>query len=101
MMEVSKIKVSEIANIINSSTPLVSRHFKEYSDSQVTRINNRVVGISPEAAEEYLKNSGFKHFYRPAILLSANLCGGVGKTTSIYNLGACLRRITNRDPPIV
>jgi cellulose biosynthesis protein BcsQ len=101
MMEVGKIKVSEIAKIINSSIPLVSRHFKEYSDTQVTRVNNRVVGISPEAAEEYLKNSGFKHFYRPAILLSANLCGGVGKTTSIYNLGACLRRITSRDTPIV
>ena len=95
------IKVSEIAKITGYSIPLISRHFKKYDDAKVTRVNNRIVGISSEAAEEYLKNSGLTYFYRPAILLSANLCGGVGKTTSIYNLGACLRRITGRNTPIV
>ena len=33
--------------------------------------------------------------------MSANLCGGVGKTTSILNLGIALRRITTDDTPIV
>ena len=101
MMEVSQIRVSEIAKITNTSIPLISRHFKTYDDSKVTRINNRMVGISPEAAEDYLKSNGLAGFYRPAIILSANLCGGVGKTTSIHNLGACLRRITGRKTPIV
>lgn len=101
MNEVSKIKVSEIAKIADSSIPLISRYFKEHDATQVTRVNNRIVGISPEAAETYLKNINLNYFYRPAILLSANLCGGVGKTTSILNLGACLRRITNRKTPIL
>ena len=77
MMEVSQIKVSEIAKITNTSIPLISRHFKTYDASKVTRVNNRMVGISPEAAEDYLKSNGLEGFYRPAIILSANLCGGV------------------------
>lgn len=100
-MEVSKIKVSEIAKITGVSIPLISRHFRECDEDQVKRVNNRVTGVNPEAAEAYLKQIGLNYFYRPSILLSANLCGGVGKTTSIYNLGASLRRITSRDIPIV
>jgi cellulose biosynthesis protein BcsQ len=101
-MEISQIKVSEIAKITDTSLPLISRYFKKYDDSKlVTRINNRIAGISPEAVEEYFKSVGLTYFYRPAIFLSANLCGGVGKTTSILNLGACLRRITDRNTPIV
>ena len=103
MMHVSRLKVSEVARITNTSRPLISRHFKRYNEDTdyVTRINNRMAGISPEAIEEYFKTVGLDYFYRPAILLSANLCGGVGKTTSIYNLGAALRRITGRATPIV
>lgn len=101
MVTVSQIKVSEIARISNSSIPLISRYFKDYDKTHVTRVNNRIIGISPEAAEEYFKKVGLDYFYRPAILLSANLCGGVGKTTSIYNLGSCLRRISGRNSPIV
>jgi cellulose biosynthesis protein BcsQ len=100
-MSVSQLKVSEVARITNTSSPLISRHFKKYNEDTVTRTNNRVTGISPEAVEEYFKSVGIDYFYRPAILLSANLCGGVGKTTSIYNLGSCLRRITGKNTPIV
>jgi cellulose biosynthesis protein BcsQ len=101
MTNISQIKISELARITNVSIPLISRHFKKYDAPHVTRINNRIVGINPETTEEYLRSVGLDYFYRPVILLSANLCGGVGKTTSIYNLGACLRRITNRNTPIV
>jgi len=80
---------------------MLSKHFKKYDDTKVSRINNRIIGISPELAEEYLQETNTKYFYKPSIILSANLCGGVGKTSSIYNLGACLRRITNRNTPIV
>jgi cellulose biosynthesis protein BcsQ len=100
-MSVSQLKVSEVARITNTSSPLISRHFKKYTEDTVTRTNNRVTGISPEAVEEYFKSVGIDYFYRPAIILSANLCGGVGKTTSIYNLGSCLRRITGKTTPIV
>jgi len=101
MFKVSQIKISELAKITNSSISMLSKHFKKYDDTKLTRINNRIIGISPELAEEYLQETNTKYFYKPSIILSANLCGGVGKTTSIYNLGACLRRITNRNTPIV
>lgn len=101
MLPISQIKLSEIARITDSSISLVSKHFKNNNDAEVTRINNRIVGVSSDAAENYFKNVGHDYFYQPAVILSANLCGGVGKTTSIHNLGMCLRRITSKDTPIV
>lgn len=101
MINVGQIKISELAKITNTSIPLISRHFKSHNETLITKVNNRITGISPEAVETYLASVGINYYYRPAILLSANLCGGVGKTTSIYNLGASLRRITNRKTPIV
>jgi cellulose biosynthesis protein BcsQ len=101
MIKVGEIKISEISKITGASIPLISRYFKKHGDDKVTRINNRVVGVSPEAAEEYLRETGHEYFFGPSITLSANLCGGVGKTTGIYSLGAATRRIVSRDTPIV
>jgi cellulose biosynthesis protein BcsQ len=101
MNQIAQIKINEIAKITQSSAPSASRYFKDFDNEMVKRINNRIVGITPEAAEKYLTHFKHNYFYKPAILLSANLCGGVGKTTGIYNLGTCLRRITNRNTPIV
>lgn len=102
-MQISQVKLTELAMISGASLPLLSKFFKKYApeDSSVTRVSNRIIGVSPEAAEDYLRSVGLDYFYRPAVFLSANLCGGVGKTTSILNLGACLRRVTGRDTPIV
>lgn len=97
----SQIKVSELARLSGVSLPLISRHFKDFDAPLITKVNNRIIGISPDAAEEYLIKSGFSHLYRPAIILSANLCGGVGKTSSIYNLGAAMRRISGKKIPVV
>lgn len=100
-MKTSFVRISEISRITGHSRPQISRHFKNKKEPVVMKNNNRIVGISPEAVEEYLKDHGTHLLYRPSIILSANLCGGVGKTTSIYNLGACMRRMTNRKTPIV
>ncbi|WP_196214759.1 ParA family protein [Piscirickettsia salmonis] len=90
-----------MAKVAGVSTPLISKYFRDFDDDKVTRVNKRIVGITPEAAEDYLMHAGLDYFYRPSIILSANLCGGVGKTSSIYNLGSAMRRITNRNTPIV
>ena len=83
------------------SKPGISKHFKSL-DQGVTSINNRIIGISPEAVSEFIsKQSTFK-FHHPSITLSANLCGGVGKTSSVYSLASALRRVTSRtNDPIV
>ena len=101
MINVSELRISEIARITGHSTSVISKHFKNFGTDKVTRANNRIIGISPEAVEEYFKESKMGYFYQPSVILSANLCGGVGKTTSIYNLGASMRRITSRETPIV
>jgi cellulose biosynthesis protein BcsQ len=101
-MKISYIRVSEISKITNVSLPLINRYLKQYEDEPlIKRVNTRVVGVSPEVIEKYFKSLGLDYFYRPSIFLSANLCGGVGKTTSILNLGASLRRLTNRKTAIV
>lgn len=100
-MEISQVKISEIARITKTSVPLISRHFKNFEFPEVHRVKHRILGVSPETTEEYLRRVGYDFFYQPTILLSANLCGGVGKTSTILNLGAALRRITNRETAIV
>jgi cellulose biosynthesis protein BcsQ len=97
MLDVSQLKISELARITETSIPLISRHFKNSSDHLVTRKNERIVGLSAQLVEEYLLLNGFKYFYRPAVVLSANLCGGVGKTSSIISLGSAISRLT-KDP---
>lgn len=101
MVKFSDLKISEISRITEQSTPSISMRFKKYDENKVTRLNNRIVGISPEAVEEYFKTCGLDYFYTPSVILVGNLCGGVGKTTGLYNLGIASRRITSRNTPIV
>lgn len=97
------MKVSEIAKLAGVTLSMISNQFKSYDPQLVTRRpnNNRIAGVSPEAVQDYFKKAGVGRYYKPAIFLSANLCGGVGKTTSVLNLGCALRRLTSRNTPIV
>ncbi|WP_119343154.1 ParA family protein [Facilibium subflavum] len=97
----SQIKINEIARLTGTSAALVSRYFKNQEENRVTRVNQRIVGIQPSAAQDYLKNAGLDYFYMPSVTLFANLCGGVGKTSGVANLSASLRRIVNKETPIV
>jgi cellulose biosynthesis protein BcsQ len=97
----SQIKINEIARLTGSSTALVSRYLKNQQEDRVTRVNQRIIGVTPEAAEDYLNQAGLNYFYTPSITLFANLCGGVGKTSGVANLAASVRRIANRNNPIV
>ncbi len=101
MINVGLLKISNLSKLTGQTVPSISKIFKEYDEHKVTRVNKRIIGIAPNTVESYLSNNGCSYFYRPAVILSANLCGGVGKTTSIYNLGACMRRLSGTDTPIV
>lgn len=101
MKEVSKIKIKEIARLTGINKTALSNYFKGCDNSQVLRKNKRMIGVYPDAIEEYFKSLKINYYYVPSIILSANLCGGVGKTTSIYNLGSSLRRISGKSSPIV
>lgn len=101
MIQVSEVKVSEIAKITGHDKSIISKHFKPYPCGLVRRVNNRVVGISPESVSDYLKNSNYKYFEKPSIILLANICGGVGKTTGTNNITAGLRRLVNREHTII
>ncbi|MCF6765739.1 ParA family protein [Thiotrichales bacterium 19S3-7] len=101
MFEVSEIKVTELQKYVDMSKSGISKHFKNLSNG-VSLINNRLVGISPEAAATFLKQHTKLKFHLPSITLSANLCGGVSKTSSVYSLAAAIRRVSSRSTdPIV
>ncbi len=100
-MDISFIKISELALLSNTNKPTISRYFKEAPDGVVKRTNSRIVGVSPTAAFQYLLEQGINYFDRGAVILLANLCGGVGKTSGTLSLGTAVWRITNSTQPIV
>jgi cellulose biosynthesis protein BcsQ len=101
IVNVSQLKISEIARITGVSVPLISRQFKNHDEDNVTRVNNRIIGVSSTAVENYFKEIGLDYLYRGAVINTANLCGGVGKTSSIKNLAAACSRIVSKDTAIV
>lgn len=100
-VDVSQIKISELSRLTDINKTLISRYFKEAPNSLVTRVNDRIVGLSPEAASEFLSEHGKDYFNKGGVILTANLCGGVGKTTGTYSLSASARRTHTRKDPIV
>lgn len=100
-MDVSQIRISELSRLADINKTLISRYFKEAQDSLVTRVNDRIVGISPEAATQFLLEHGKNYFNKGGVILIANLCGGVGKTSGTYSMSASARRIHTRKDPIV
>lgn len=105
MIKISKIKVSEIAKITGQSTSTVSKKIREFKfqNSLIIKSTNgkKILGLYPDAAEEYLNKFGIFLYSGPSVVLSANICGGVGKTTSVLSLGTALSRICKSDTPIV
>lgn len=100
MIPFNEFRVSEIAKLTGQDKSVISKYFKTTTEG-VTRNSNRIVGISPEAVHKYFLHIGQSHFDKGAIILLANLCGGVGKTTGTINFTAGLRRITDRKQPII
>ncbi len=100
-MDISLIKISELSRLAEVNKTIVSRYFKDVSNEHVTRINNRIIGVSPEAANKFLQDHNISCFNKGGVILAANLCGGVGKTSGTHSLSACSRRITDRSQPIV
>jgi cellulose biosynthesis protein BcsQ len=101
MLDVSNIKISEMQKYVKMSKPGISKHFKSLGLGVIKNNNNRIIGITPDASCDFIsKNSNFK-FNSPSITLTGNLCGGVGKTSSVYNLASAIRRVIKSNSPIV
>lgn len=99
---ISPIKVQELAKIADVSQPVISRKFKEEHSGSIKSERNRILGITPEAIEEYLTAKGQGHIYQGGAYLFTNCCGGTSKTTSALSVGSSFRRISNpKASPIV
>tara|TARA_B110001454_G_C12722850_1_gene435541 strand:+ start:7826 stop:8848 length:1023 start_codon:yes stop_codon:yes gene_type:complete len=97
---ISPIKVQELSKISDVSQPVISRKFKE--EGSIKSENNRIVGITPSAIQQYLTDKGQGHIYKGGAYLFTNCCGGTGKTTSAISVGTSFRRISNPETsPVV
>ena len=98
---ISPIKVQELAKIAEVSQPVISRKFKE-EHGAIKNDRNRILGITPQAIEEYLTAKGHGDIYQGGVYVASNLCGGTSKTTSSISIGASFRRISNPEKsPII
>ena len=100
-MSLKYLKVSEVAKINKSTTQNASRFFSKNSNNLIERKNGRIISVVPDAVEIFFRTHGLECFYKPSIILSANLCGGVGKTSTIFNMGSFMRKILKIETPIL
>ena len=100
-MQISQLKISELDKLTDKGKVYISRYFKNMPDNQVTRTNGRVTGISNNAVAQFLDDCGLNKYTKGGVILAANLCGGVGKTSGTLSLSACCRRLTSNESAIV
>ena len=101
LMALSFINISELSRISGVSKPNISKYFKAHPQLSVQRNNNRIVGVTPDSAEQFLIDHMITHFKKGAVVLVGNCCGGVGKTSASLNLACAARRVVALDSPIV
>lgn len=100
-MNFNQITITELSELTGLKKYQVSNGFKDASKKEVTRVNNRVTGITPDGAEKFLLANDIDIFTLPSVTMVANLCGGVGKTTCVYALAAAIRRVSSLKNAIV
>jgi Mrp family chromosome partitioning ATPase len=99
METVQSLKPVELSRIAQINKTTLNRILhKEHA--QLSVINNRIRGISPELVEEILKEK-HPHLYKSSIILTNTTTGGVGKTSATISLAYSARRITSRKTPII
>ena len=99
METVQELKPVELSRIAQINKTTLNRILQKEQD-QLSVINNRIRGISPELVEEILKEK-HPHLYNSSIILTNTTTGGVGKTSATISLAYSARRITSRKTPII
>jgi cellulose biosynthesis protein BcsQ len=99
METVQNLKPVELSRIAQINKTTLNRILQK-EQGQLSVINNRIRGVSPELVEEILKEK-HSHLYKSSIVLTNTTTGGVGKTSATISLAYSARRITSRKTPIV
>jgi cellulose biosynthesis protein BcsQ len=99
METVQSLKPVELSRIAQINKTTLNRILQK-EHAQLSVINNRIRGISPELVEEILKEK-HPHLYKSSIILTNTTTGGVGKTSATISLAYSARRITSRKTPII
>ena len=97
----SCINISELSRISKLNKPTVSRYFRAHPDMGIVMRNNRIVGVTPTAAKNFLREQNIDYIDQGGVVLVANVCGGVGKTSSAINLSCAAKRICGDDPIVL
>lgn len=99
MLKVARIRVSELGRLSGVATPNINRAVK--NSEKVYRVNNRVLGIDPEAVEDFLLKRGHEEIYRPGLYVVTSQVGGTAKTSATIALAMAYRRLSDRRRPVV
>lgn len=100
---ISTYKVNELADTLGINKASVSEKLKASPDLvQKNEVSNRIVGIQPEAVQDYFISRGYADLYKKTVIIGVQSCsGGIGKSTISLGLLGAARRIKARHETIV
>ena len=88
-----QIKISELADILKTSSQSITYELKKLKIDYKTE--NRSALLSQSQTRKYLEYKGYK--YNGAVIDFLMLKGGVGKTTTSFNLAVMLNKTSLRS----
>lgn len=103
MLDISPVKVSELASITSLPKSNVSRFIKSTDSTDIILKNNRVLGIGADACQRFLlrKDSQlspyFKPFFNNSITMVTTSVGGSHKTSTVSGISLAKYRLTSKS----
>jgi len=100
---ISTYKVNELADTLGINKASVSEKLKSSPDLvQKNESSNRIVGITPEAVQDYFISRGYSDLYKKTMIVGVQSCsGGIGKSSIALGLLAAARRMKARHQTII
>lgn len=99
---ISSFKVNELADVFGIAPASVSERLKDNPDIEKAEKSNRIIGILPEAIQDYFVNRGYSHLYTRTTIIGVQSCsGGIGKSSISLGLFASARRMKSRTETII
>jgi len=100
---ISTYKVNELADTLGINKASVSEKLKTSPEFvQKNEVSNRIIGIQPEAVQDYFISRGYGDLYKRTMIVGVQSCsGGIGKSTISLGLLSAARRIKARHETVI
>jgi cellulose biosynthesis protein BcsQ len=100
---ISTYKVNELAETLGINKASVSEKLKASPELvQKNEVSNRIIGIQPEAVQDYFLARGYSSLYTKTVIIGVQSCsGGIGKSSIALGLLSAARRIKARHETVI